>query len=200
MWSWGRNDSGKLGLGDTANRSSPVQIGAGITWSSVSCGGQSSFSVAVKTDGTMWSWGDNGYGQLGLGNETSRSSPTQIGGIDGWSKIRANYNSCAAIKTNGTLWTWGRNASGQLGLGNTTHYSSPKQVGALTNWSNAGTGALGTRCLITKTDGTLWAWGDNFQGKLGLGDTFARSEPSQVGALTNWLTVATGYTHSIGLG
>jgi alpha-tubulin suppressor-like RCC1 family protein len=110
------------------------------------------------------------------------------------------YNSCAAIKTDGTLWTWGRGSSGQLGLGNTTSYSSPKQVGALTTWSNAGTGALNTQCIITKTDGTLWSWGDNFNGKLGLGDTFGRSEPNQVGSLTNWLTVATGYSHSIGLG
>ena len=200
LWSWGHNSYGQLGLGDTTSRSSPTQIGAGTTWSSVSCGGQASFSVAVKTDQTMWSWGDNSYGQLGLNNTTNYSSPKQIGGIDGWSKIRSMYNSCAAVKTNGTLWTWGRNASGQLGLDNTTHYSSPKQVGALTNWSNVGTGALAARCLITKTDGTLWSWGGNFQGKLGLGNTIGYSSPKQVGSLTNWLTVASGYTHNISLG
>jgi alpha-tubulin suppressor-like RCC1 family protein len=148
----------------------------------------------------MWSWGDNGYGNLGLNNTTNYSSPKQIGGIDGWSKIRAQYNSCAAIKTNGTLWTWGRGASGQLGLSTTADRSSPVQVGALTNWSNMGPGPFNTQCHVTKTDGTLWAWGSNFQGKLGLGDTGDRSEPNQVGSLTNWLTVATGYTHSIGLG
>ena len=200
MWSWGRNDSGKLGLGDTTSRSSPTQIGAGTTWSSVSCGGQASFSVAVKTDQTMWSWGDNSYGQLGLNNTTNYSSPKQIGGIDGWLTVRTTVNSCLAIKTNGTMWSWGRGASGQSGLGNTTSYSSPKQVGALTNWSNIGPRPFSTQCHVTKTDGTLWTWGGNFNGKLGLGNTFDRSEPTQVGALTNWLTVASGYTHSIGLG
>ena len=89
---------------------------------------------AIKTDGTLWSWGYNGQGQLGLGDVSNRNSPVQVGSLTGWLSVAANFYSMCSIKTNGTLWSWGKNSSGQLGLGNTTNYSSPKQVGSLTNW------------------------------------------------------------------
>ena len=90
---------------------------------------------------TLWSWGNNSYGQLGLGDFTHRSSPVQVGTLTNWSKIAGGGNHSLAIKTDGTLWTWGYNRFGQLGLGDTTYRSSPVQVGALTNWSQIAGGS-----------------------------------------------------------
>ncbi len=187
MYAWGAGTSGQLGLdegGSYARRSNPVRVGTQDDWASVSVGDSSSFSI--KTNGTLWSWGTNGYGPLGLGNNTNRSSPTQVGSLADWLNVSGGSYSTIAVKTNGTLWGWGRNNFGECGLGNVTAYNSPKQVGALTTWSfatNKGT----DYCIAVKTDGTLWAWGNNTSwGHLGLGDTINRSSPVQVGALTDW--------------
>jgi alpha-tubulin suppressor-like RCC1 family protein len=141
MWAWGWGAEGKLGLGDTANRSSPTQIGALTTWSSIAGGGPY-HAMALKTDGTIWSWGNGGSGKLGLGDTNNRSSPVQIGALTTWSKIYAGGNNAAGIKTDGTLWSWGNNSSGRLGLGNTTSVSSPVQIGSLTTWANASFGEV----------------------------------------------------------
>ena len=134
LWAWGNNDRGQLGLGNITNYSSPKQIGALTTWSTAS-GGPGNFVLAVKTDGTLWSWGRNAAGQLGLGNTTDYSSPKQVGALTAWSKVFQTNGASASIKTDGTLWSWGQNAYGELGLGNTIYQSSPNQVGALTTWS-----------------------------------------------------------------
>jgi alpha-tubulin suppressor-like RCC1 family protein len=196
LWSWGRNNLyGTLGLNDVVNRSSPVQVGGLTNWSQVSAG--QNFCLAIKTDGTLWSWGVNSAGQLAQNNTTDRSSPVQIGSLSNWAMVTCGQVHAAAIKTDGTLWSWGSNYIGQLGIGSGygTNRSSPTQVGSLTGWSSVGCGARVT--LAVKTDGTLWAWGRNDLGLLGLNDTAARSSPVQVGALTNWAKTAGGYVHSV---
>ena len=140
----------------------------------------------------LWSWGGNGYGELGLGNTTNRSSPVQVGALTTWSNVFGGTNCSFAIKTDGTLWAWGLNTSGQLGLGNTTNRSSPVQVGALTDWSDAKISSRLASTLAVKSNGTLWAWGSPFNGVLGLGDATNRSSPVQVGTLTNWAEVSVG--------
>jgi alpha-tubulin suppressor-like RCC1 family protein len=141
--------------------------------------------MAVKTDGTLWSWGMNAFGQLGLNNYTYYSSPKQVGGLTNWLSVAGGkYAHSVALKNNGTLWGWGRNYIGMLGLGGTTQYISPVQVGALTNWSSIDAGR--SHSVAIKTDGTMWAWGGNGSGRLGLGDTTNRSSPTQIGSSTNW--------------
>jgi alpha-tubulin suppressor-like RCC1 family protein len=193
MWSWGYNVSGRLGLGNLTYRSSPVQVGILTNWSKVKTG-HSNFSLAIKTDGSLWSWGRNDQGQLGLGNQTDYSSPKQIGAGTTWLTISSTYKSAHAIKTDGTMWAWGVNYEGRLGLGNTTAYSSPKQIGAGTTWSNV-EGSRNGSAIAIKTDGTMWSWGGNTNGRLGQGDTANRSSPVQVGALTTWLSITAGGYH-----
>jgi alpha-tubulin suppressor-like RCC1 family protein len=195
LWSWGGdgNAFGILGLGSTTSYSSPKQVGSLTNWSSVASGFRA--TISVKTDGTLWSWGNAYFGSLGLGNRTQYNSPKQVGALTNWLKVSCGYANMFAIKTDGTLWAWGDNIAGQLGLGNTTYsFSSPQQVGSLTNWRSftTGTGANRGYSLATKTDGTLWSWGVNQNGRLGLGNTTAYSSPKQIGALTTWGYVSAG--------
>ena len=194
LWAWGYNQYfGSLGIGDETNRSSPVQVGALTTWAQVTTA--PNFSLAIKTDGTLWAWGRNSNGCLGLGNGTNYSSPVQVGALTNWSKVEATDDGCMAIKTDGTLWAWGRNFDGQLGLGDTSFRGSPVQVGALTTWAELGLGNYQSAAI--KTDGTLWTWGKNNFGQLGRGNTTSYSSPVQVGVLTNWAQVAGGSYHFI---
>jgi alpha-tubulin suppressor-like RCC1 family protein len=192
LWAWGSGGQGRLGLGNTTSYSSPKQVGTLTNWLSFAGGNYIiGTSMAVKTDGTLWAWGNNQYGQLGLGNTTNYSSPVQIGALTNWLLVATSYSTWA-IKNDGTLWAWGYGNQGALGLGNGTSYSSPKQVGALTNWSKVSGGGYYTNVAATKTDGTLWSWGNGTYGALGLGNTTTYNSPKQVGALTNWLKVTGG--------
>ena len=192
IWTWGLGTYGLLGLGNITSVSTPVQVGSLTTWASIAVGRLATY--AVKTDGTLWSWGENSIGQLGLGDTTNRSSPVQVGALTDWTNVKINKSEhVIAIKLNGTLWSWGRNDYGQLGLGDITPRSSPVQVGALTDWSKVNTDGVGVYSFAIKTDGTLWSWGYNGVGTLGLGDTTDRSSPVQVGSLSNWSNVSTGY-------
>jgi alpha-tubulin suppressor-like RCC1 family protein len=141
LWSWGQGSSGQLGLGNTTSVSSPTQIGALSTWSNVSAG-QDKHCLAIKTDGTLWTWGRNYHGQLGQGTTTDRSSPVQVGALTTWLSIAGGRYHSMAIKTDGAMWAWGHNQYGQLGQGDTSHRSSPVQIGALTTWSKIAGGGF----------------------------------------------------------
>ena len=122
--------------------------------------------MALKTDGTIWSWGRNVEGQLGQTNVIFRSSPVQIGAeIYGWSLASGGTYHFTAIKTNGTMWTWGKNDSGSLGDNSTIPRSSPVQIGSLATWSKISAGI--THTMAIKTDGTMWTWGNAAEGRLG---------------------------------
>lgn len=199
LWAWGNNNAGQLGIGTTASKSSPVQVGTLTDWSKV-CAGQS-FALAVKSDGTLWSWGYGAYGSLGNGTTTNQSSPIQIGSLTTWSSVAAGRAVVLARRTDGTLWAWGSSSYGALGLGpSVSAKSSPTQIGTATNWSDSI--AVGSQetfdspiAAAIKTDGTLWTWGSNTYGNLGLGHYTSVSSPVQVGTATNWSSVyASGRT------
>jgi len=187
LFSWGNNTDSVLGLNDTANRSSPTQVGTDTSWARLLFKGASTgiydISGAIKTDGTLWVWGDNVEGELGLNDKTDRSSPTQIPGS--WSTGSTGghgQGSMSCIKTNGTLWAWGTQQHGSLGL-NTPHdsqVSSPTQVGTNANWSKVRLSK--ENGMGSKTDGTLWIWGHNERGQLGQNapTNSKKSSPTQI--------------------
>ena len=114
LWSIGGGWKGQIGDNNKTNYSSPVQIGSGTDWASVGIIGEYS-SGAVKTDGTLWVWGENEIGQLGQNNGTYYSSPIQIPGTT-WSQVRATGpDGGMATKTDNTLWSWGANQFGETG-------------------------------------------------------------------------------------
>ena len=152
-------------------------------------------AVATKTDGTLWAWGKNNYGQLGLSDGNNRHSPVQVGAGTTWSNATTSRDATIAIKTDGTLWTWGLNDNGQLGQNNTAYKSSPVQVGTGTTWSKISEGKMCTFAI--KTDGTLWSWGLNADGQLGQGNIISRSSPVQVGTGTTWSEIGCGATGAV---
>lgn len=187
LWAWGYNDYGQLGLGDVSPRSSPTQVGTQTNWSSINVSVWSSSDAtvaAVKTDGTLWMWGANSAGQLGLGNTVARSSPVQVGSLTNWAAVATGLQSTIAVKTDGTLWVWGQNGSGYLGLGDTISRSSPTQVGVLTNWSMVNAFAYTYTYHALRGDKTLWGCGYNHDGQVGDGTISSR---------TTWTQIGTGY-------
>jgi alpha-tubulin suppressor-like RCC1 family protein len=194
LYAWGQNNVGQVGDLTTVNRSSPVNIGSGSNWSSVA-GTKGTMAFALKSNGTLWSWGYNPNGQLGQNDRVDRSSPVQVGADTNWSTAAGGDYHATFIKTTGTLWLCGRNNYGQLGQNDLVYRSSPTQVGSLTTWSKSTAGQNNT--VAIKTDGTLWSWGYNGYGELGQNNRIYRSSPVQVGALTTWSQVAAGGLHVI---
>ena len=194
LWAWGTGQRGQLGQnesGPSHKRSSPVQIGTGTDWSSLG-GCSSGAGYAIKTDGTTWSWGYDQFGKLGLNEEqVSRSSPAQLPGT--WKEFTQAYSHVLGVKTDGTLWSWGYNPFGNLGLNDrgsagATSRSSPTQIPG-TTWDEVAAGYLTS--MATKTDGTLWTWGENEAGQMGQNtpgspSAGAISSPTQVGTGTGW--------------
>lgn len=153
LWGWGHALSSQLGISYNdmleGNRSSPIQTAAGGTnWKQVVCG--AFHTMAIKGDGTLWGWGSNGNGQLGVDPviDSSLQTPVQILGYSTmWKQINAGYNHSSGIKTDGTLWTWGYNGLGALGDGTTVDKYSPVQISG-NQWSYVSAGGFGGRVTL----------------------------------------------------
>jgi alpha-tubulin suppressor-like RCC1 family protein len=199
LWTWGINRCGVLGDGTFAARCSPGTVsGGGITWCQVSGGYQ--HAIAVKTDGTIWAWGYRLGGRLGNGIDYgSKSTPEISGDNEPWTDVFSTYASSIGLKCDGTIWTWGRNSSGMLGDGTTVSRSSPGTVaGGGTSWCQISAGRYSMTAL--KTDGTIWTWGCNAQGRLGTGTTVARCSPGTIANVgTDWVFVSSNITHSLAI-
>ncbi|WP_052381806.1 hypothetical protein [Hymenobacter sp. APR13] len=129
----------------------------------------------MRTDGTLWGWGDSSFGQVGDGNTTSRPTPIQVGPAAGWRSVTAAALHTLALRTDGTLWGWGANSGNQLGDGTSDSRYAPVQIGTATSWQQVSTGT--THTVGIRTNGTLWVWGDNEQGQLGNGQPYSTSVP-----------------------
>ena len=203
LWAWGNNAFGQLGNGvpGTANnRRIPTRIGAAGNWTAVSAAG--SHTLAIGTDGSLWAWGLNAWGELGIpgGN---RSIPTRVGADTGWASVAAGINFSAAVGAGGTLWTWGSNSNGQLGDGGSTPRNTPARIGtdAGAGWVSVSAGMW--HGVALGTDGSLWAWGANLWGQVGEGDgveslrnpvTRIRTEGT-----ATWVAVSAGSSHNVAI-
>ncbi len=196
VWAWGYNNQGRLGDGTTTNRFEPVQT-SNLT-NVVEVGAGDNFSLALKADGTVWGWGGNFVDQLGDGTQESKSEPIQIQGLSNIVKISTGNLHSLALKDDGTVWSWGSNANGKLGLGYSSHRNGVNQIPGLTDVVYISAGRY-SHCLAVKSDGTVWAWGDNRYGQLGDGTTIGQSSPQQVPGLTDIVAVSAGADYSLAL-
>jgi alpha-tubulin suppressor-like RCC1 family protein len=200
LWCWGLNDHGQLGDGNRTDQDLPQQLTRPFTagWTSVTAG--FFHGCALRNDGTLWCWGDNDSGQLGIGSNVSQTRPQQVTtpAPAGWASVAAGDFHTCATRSDGTLWCWGMNVVGELGIGSTTGQSLPQQVTtpAASGWASVATGAEDT--CATRTDGTLWCWGFNGYGELGIGNLTDQDLPQQLTtpAASGWASVATGTTHT----
>ena len=186
-WVWGMNEHGQLGQNNRTKYSSPRQLGTETTWRSCQQGNR--HSLLTKTDGTLWAIGSNTYGSLGqnLPNNNNRSSPVQIGSGTDWSENvwTAQQGRSGATKTDGTMYQWGYADNGTIGnntnQGVTDTYSSPVQIPGTTWATTLGNTAFTEHNFVMiKSDNTMWGWGYNDTGSLGLNDKTQRSSPTQI--------------------
>jgi alpha-tubulin suppressor-like RCC1 family protein len=185
---------------DTNYEVTPLAIGA-------------DFALAITTNGTIESWGDNSAGQFGdgltiipnafyyagcwylpTGFSNTSQGPVPLPGMSNWVSVAAGADHVLAIQNGGSLWAWGNNASGQLGYTNEGYgvsFASPVQVGTNASWRYVF--AAGNCSFAIRSDGTLWAWGDDTDSTLGLGTNYPSTNtvwvPTQVGTSSNWVKV-----------
>lgn len=168
LYTWGANSFGALGDGTTVERHSPKIIMPEIKFVSIACGGGElpGHTAAITTDGRLFLWGYNSYGELGNGLSVLSLVPIEIMPGTKFSMVSCAVNNTAAITKNGTLFIWGRNNCGQLGNGTKISSSSPQKLMPDTKFIDV---SVGSTTVALTTDGILYSWGDNFRGALGNG-------------------------------
>jgi alpha-tubulin suppressor-like RCC1 family protein len=189
LWAWGRNDSGQIGDGSiVASRPAPVQV-SGIG-NVIAVAGGVAHTVALRSNGTVYTWGDNSEGQLGLGNNQAKTVPTQVPNLGNVVAIAAGFGNTWALKSDGTVWGWGYGPLGALGTGNTDTALSPVQVRNATGIVGIAGGA--DHLLLLRNDGVVFAVGDNHVGQLGDGSATNRGAPAQFIGISNGTNVVAG--------
>ncbi|AEC02592.1 fimbrillin family protein [Parasphaerochaeta coccoides] len=209
LWATGYNGEGQLGDGTTTDRSTPVQVKASTDpndfmtdVAAVSAGNE--YTMILKKDGTLWATGYNDSSQLGVGDNTNRSTPVQV--MTGVAAVSAGLEHTMILKKDGTLWATGWNSAGELGIGNNENKSTPVPVSFMGS-DVAEVSAGSSYTMILKKDGTLWATGFNYYGELGLGTSGSgtnKSTPEQVKAsttpddfMTNVAAVSAGSSYTM---
>jgi alpha-tubulin suppressor-like RCC1 family protein len=245
-WTWGENSYDQLGISsyvwDAGSTPTSVPGMTDVTAIATANAWVSSHTLALKSDGTLWAWGDNYAGQLGDGTDTDRKVPTRVQGladvialaVGGWDGEDESDGHSVALKRDGTVWTWGDNSKGQLGDSTSSNRLLPAQAKGIgdvtaisasqgktlvlkadrTVWrldQNGGTQVAGltdvtsvvagvTHDLAVRRDGTVWAWGSNGFGELGDGTTTPSATPVKVLGAAGVTVVASGHSHSLALG
>ncbi len=192
LWCWGDNSNDQLGH-NSAKQTRPSLVDSNYDWSSISASDQ--FTCALKEDRSLWCWGRNDKSQFGNGATTKVTTPLLIS--SGWKAIATGQAHGCAIKTDNTLWCWGDNSYGQIGNGTIINQPTPFQVTTTgnTTWSAVTTGHQYT-CAIALTDKSLWCWGNNETGQLGIGSTAHQSRPVKISHATGWSKVTAGESHT----
>lgn len=196
VWCIGSNNHGQLGIGtiDSAIHE-PVLVTGFTKVKAVAAG--ASHSVALRKDGTVWTWGRNEAGQLGTGNRIDSATPVQVDGLRDIIAIASGRNHVVALKKDGTVWAWGSNQSGQLGIDSSGISETPVQTTQLANVTAIAAGAYHSAAL--KSDGTVWAWGFNGNGQLGNGTMESYNIPVKVTGIDSAVALSAGNQHTVAL-
>jgi alpha-tubulin suppressor-like RCC1 family protein len=211
VWAWGNNQAGQLGNPDNtsplAATTTPQRVGAGTeSYTQIAAGTGS--SLGLRANGSLWAWGDNQYGQLGnpanSGTYTLNTTPVPVGAAtDRYAQVAGGGYHSLGLRADGSLWAWGRNDAGQLGSATNNGPDDPNPTPAATGMAlpTRSTAMGATFGLAVKADGTLWAWGNNADGQLGLdpATTPSTTRALQVGTDRDWVMVAAGDAHSLAL-
>ncbi len=201
LWGCGGNLYGSLGVGNNTTQGyfDLMQIGTAINWKYVVSSG--SQTIAMKTDNTIWGWGQNDYYQVGNGSCCNDIvNPVLVSNATDWKMIAvSDVSSSFALKNNGTLWCWGQNIAGLLGDNLLSVRTVPTQHNPDTDWKFISVGT--SHILALKNNNTLWAWGDGGSGETGdnYPANYNRFVPTQIGTSNNWKTVAAGFRISFGI-
>jgi alpha-tubulin suppressor-like RCC1 family protein len=201
LWAWGDNTGGQLGIGTTISRTRPVQVGTDNDWVQVAAG--TSFGLALKANGTAWAWGLNNYGQLGntTNSRTTTPTPSPIQAGNGpYTSLAAGAYHSLALRADGSLYTWGWNFYGQLGTGTRSLSAAddnpyPAQVSGTYTQIVAGI----YHSLALRADGSLYSWGSNDQGQLGLGPNAGNLISSPTLVPGTYMVFAAGFYHTLAL-
>ncbi|MGA5196388.1 RCC1 domain-containing protein [Streptomyces exfoliatus] len=203
---WGLNNAGQLGNGSALDQLTPSSV-TGLARDDVhelAAGGASSnrpFAVALLRDGTVRSWGGNESGQLGDGTTTDRGFPGSVAGLSEVSEIAVGHRHALAVRK-GRVLAWGSNTAGQLGDGSTAQSTDPPVTRPVAVQSLDRVKDLAAGCdhaVALREDGTVWTWGANHSGQLGIGSTTDQNTPKKVTGLRDVVSVAAGCLHSVAL-
>lgn len=198
LWCWGTNGNGQLGLGETVEgRLVPTQVGR-AAWLQVNAS-DFGHTCGIQADHSLWCWGYNSSGQLGTGDDDYRYVPTRVEGSAEWVAVSTGYGHTCAIRGDRSLWCWGDNSVGQLGIGSDAYaVYDPTQEARGFAWTQLSAG--GNHTCALRDDSSLWCWGWNGDGQLGLGDIErSRARPAHVGTRTDWTQVSAGYAFTCGI-
>src|SRR6266508_547366 len=207
-WTWGSNSFGELGDGTTANHFTAAPVVGFAAADAVELGGGREHVIALRTDGTVWTWGSSQYGQLGSGGmnaqgqlgdgtTTRRLRPVQVRNLTGVTQIAGGRGHSLALQADGSVWAWGYNAFGELGDGTLTRRTTPVRAGTLTGVVAIAAGAYHSVALLA--DGTVRSWGRNNLGQLGDGTLTRRTTPVQVRNLTGVSAMTAGRAYTAAL-
>lgn len=193
LWAWGWNNNGSVGNGNSSITVvyTPTQIGT-ASWQYVEA--NQGVSYGIKTDGTLWGWGWNTDGRLGLGTTSNVLAPTQVGSVSTWLKVQFGMGFGTAIRTDGSLWGWESNTQGQLASGDTNFRPTPVRIGFANDWTEAGGGDR--YAIYLKNNGDAYTAGWSPQGQMGLGPNALHTTMVQIACPT--AALETGEFETVG--
>ncbi len=195
-WCAGNNDYGQLGDGTSRDRTEAVTVGQGARdWAGIDTSGN--VTCGVKQAGTLYCWGANNRGQLGLGGGAQQWSPRQVGDSTKWKQVSVGWMHACGVRTNGKLFCWGDGDRGQLGTGGRSGAWVPERVGSSENWVSVTTG--GWHSCGVREDGSAWCWGLNDLGQLGIGAEGWRTQPTPVDSRRSWVALDATWSSTCGL-
>ncbi len=199
VMAWGENIYGQLGYDSAPATYVPLPAPVSGVANVMAVNAGNHFSMAVKSDGTVWCWGDNSEGELGNGTVGgSTYTPGQVNGLSGITAIAGDCSAHAlALKNDSTVWAWGRNYEGELGNGTGISTNLPVQAGTPSGIIAIAGGNFHSMAL--RNDGTVYVWGDNQYGQLGDGTNLPSLVPEQVLGLSGIVAIAAGGYHSLAL-